>query len=114
MSDFGLIQSCLQRAQWQEAEAACRQMLNVVPTHANAWNLLSVAVRQQGRLTEAEAYARQAHALDPGSAANLVALGNVLFEQERWEDACTAYREALARDPQISIAWCNLGAAHHK
>lgn len=40
--------------------------------------------------------------------------GNVLFRQERWEEAAESYRRELARDPQAAAAMHNLALALHR
>jgi len=55
-------------------------------------------------LDKAERAARRALELDPGSAPARVALGNVLRDRFEWEGAETAYREALAIDPDYPEA----------
>jgi tetratricopeptide (TPR) repeat protein len=55
-------------------------------------------------LDGAERAARRALELDPGSAPARVALGNVLRDRFEWEEAETAYREALAIDPDYPEA----------
>jgi TolB-like protein len=55
-------------------------------------------------LDRAERAARRALELDPGSAPARVALGNVLRDRFEWQEAETAYREALAIDPDYPEA----------
>jgi TolB-like protein len=55
-------------------------------------------------LDKAERAARRALELDPGSAPARVALGTVLRDRFEWEEAETAYREALAIDPDYPEA----------
>src|SRR5438132_1519494 len=62
--------------------------------------------------SEAEAAARQAVAL-ASTSEHWAALGNCLYVQQRWTEACQAYREALARDANDAGTWRNLGAAEH-
>jgi len=61
-----------------------------------------------GRLDEAEALLREAHALQPGQAGISFNLGLLLAEQGKLEDAERMLRAALAADPRMAAAAFNL------
>ena len=71
--------------------------------------MLALALKDQGKLAEAEAAFRQVAAVAPNVAAAHNNLGTVLFAQQKLEEAEASYRRALALQPDMSDALKNLG-----
>jgi predicted TPR repeat methyltransferase len=69
------------------------------------------SLHQAGQLAEAEAGYRAALDSEPGNADVLNMLGNVLADQERWQEAADSYRRAVAIRPDKAAAYYNLGNA---
>jgi len=67
------------------------------------------ATHQAGNVAAAESVYRQILVRHPQNAATMVYLGIALFDQRRFVQSATAYREALAIQPHFPIAWNNLG-----
>ena len=93
-----------------EAIAAYRAGLTIDPNDATARAHLAEVLAGRGRFAEAEAEYRSAIAL--AHHPDLFnSLGIVLAEQGRVDEAVTAFREALARDPGHDDARANLEMA---
>lgn len=73
---------------------------------------LSIKLRKQGSLSEAEAYSRQALKLAPVDAEAHNLLGNTLKAQYRLTEAITYYQQALALQPRYAAAFSNLGLTY--
>lgn len=94
--------------QFDEAEAAYREVLALNPTYQGVWyNLGNNAYRQQA-YEEAVTFYRRAHAQSP-SAMALVSLGWTYVAQDEIERARRAYQDAIARDSTYSLAYARLG-----
>jgi protein O-GlcNAc transferase len=93
-----------------EAEAPVRRALQFYTQDARYWNMLCLSLRAQNKMAEAEVAARNALSLVdlPEYWLNL---GNCLFDQQQWANSIQAYEQTLARNPNDSEAWRNLGAA---
>ena len=88
-----------------------RQALIIKPDSAETHNNLGVVLKEQGRLSEAEASLRQALSLKPGYVEAYCNLGNILREQGRLPEAEACYRQALSLKPDYVEGQNNLGNA---
>lgn len=79
--------------------------------YADAQNLLSAVAQDQGRLTDAEAFARAALLLDPTNPLYLNSLGNTLRRLGRTDDAVDAFESARRLMPDQPDILFNLGNA---
>jgi predicted O-linked N-acetylglucosamine transferase (SPINDLY family) len=94
-----------------EAQAVCRQLLELAPRHFDALCLLAMFEYQARRYHEAEVYLNQAVDVEPRSAKAHLNRGVVLQAQQRFEEAAVGYRRAIALDPGSAVALNNLGNA---
>jgi len=94
-----------------EAETLCREILQAEPDHADAWNLLGLAVFRQGRERAGTAALQRALHLDGGRADIHMNLGNALREAGDAAAAADCLRAALALEPAYAAAHFNLGLA---
>ncbi len=78
--------------------AAARERLTGID-HPEALYVLGVAAQHQGDAGAAEAALRRALALAPGFAQAEEALGRLLIDLARWDDAAALYADVLARSP---------------
>jgi Tfp pilus assembly protein PilF len=83
-----------------EALVALEQALRHDPHGFPIINNVGAVKREQGRLDEAEAAFRQVIALAPSFVFGHYNLGQTLFLQGRFADACLAYEEGASRDAQ--------------
>jgi predicted TPR repeat methyltransferase len=93
-----------------EALAACLQILQREPDHADACHLAGILFFQLGQAESAIDWLRRAIALDPARALFQSNLGNVLRLQGRIEDALAAYRRSVEADPRFAEGHFNLAA----
>jgi tetratricopeptide (TPR) repeat protein len=126
LSNLGV--AALWRGRLDEAEAYFRDALKANPASASARSNLRVvlekkgapssaaaslergnALRDRGRLADAEAAYRQAIALDPRFTLPLNNLGVVLAMQGKNDEAARQFLEALRVDPSDASAHYNLG-----
>lgn len=97
--------------QLAEAESAYRQVLAVLPRHADSLHLLGLVAQQGGRTDAAVALIRQAIAINGKAAPFHCTLGNALLEKKHLDDALACFRKAIRLDPQLVEAQVNLGCA---
>lgn len=102
-----------QQACWTEAIAAYQQVLTLQPDHAAACWSLSNIYAHLDQPTEALQYRQRSLELKSewATAQNYFSLGQVLDQQERWQDATVAYRQAIERSPDFSWSYHHLGVA---
>jgi hypothetical protein len=93
------------------AEAQARTLLVAMPDDVEAWNLLGVVLRSDGRAREALPCYRAALARDPGHAGAWTNLGNAYRDLHHIESALACHRRALAIQPRSSLLHHNLGIA---
>jgi len=72
----------------------------------------AVAAQEAGELTRALSLLAQAVRLDPTTKAAYNSLGNVYYQQRRYQQALTMYHKALAIDPDYAKARNNLGTTY--
>ncbi|HVO47837.1 MAG TPA: putative 2OG-Fe(II) oxygenase [Steroidobacteraceae bacterium] len=85
----------MRRGALREAEAACQQALAASNGRdPQAWITLGMVLRQQGRLSDAESAYRRAIALAPNDVYALHALGALLSQMERAEEALAVLNRA--------------------
>lgn len=90
------------------ADSIYRQIVQVQPDLAQAWDLLGLVARQYGRREEAVRRFRQAIALDPGVIDHLTHLGVGLREAGHPEAAEREYRRALVLREDVPAIHYNL------
>lgn len=97
--------------QLQQAEQIYRQVIEVQPDHAPAYNQLGDVLIDQGKLDAAVACYGRALELKPDFAGAHNNLGNALKQQGKLDEAVACYRRALQLQPVSAVAHNNLGAA---
>jgi tetratricopeptide (TPR) repeat protein len=95
----------------QGARAAYESCLEADPAHVDARINLGRLLHLAGRLREAEHIYRSGDQSEPFLVFNLAVL---LEDLDREPDAITAYREALALDPQFADAHFNLARLYER
>ncbi|MBC8337674.1 MAG: sulfotransferase [Alphaproteobacteria bacterium] len=108
-ANCGAIMNLLGRP--QEAEAACRHVIDMDPSHAEAHNNLAVSLEVQGRMDEAQDAAVRAIELNPSYMEACLNLGNILLRSGEPLTAVDAYRAALTINPEALMARANLAVA---
>ena len=105
-----LARSYYQVGQWQQAEALCRQALQVVPDHVDTLNLLGLVAVSSGQLALARDCFSEMARLQPNLAFAHNNLGGILFQMGDPEGAVAAYKQAVRLQPANPETLCNLGA----
>ncbi len=104
---LGLI--AYRRRDWQTAADRIGEAVQLQPEMAELrWNRAG-ALRQLGRLAEAEAECRKAVALKPDSAEARNNLANTLKDMGRLDESEREFREAVRLRPNYPHGWSNLG-----
>lgn len=92
-----------------QAIISYRQILDFMPSYADANHLLGVALHQSGELEESVSLIKKAIMYVPSRPAFHSNLGNVLKDMKCWEEAIGSFRKALALDPRHVSANINIG-----
>ena len=92
-----------------DVEAACRQIVQVLPDYFEALHLLGVCLIDRGSLDEAVQVLQRAVAASPRSADAHCDLGAALFALQRYDDARVCQEKAIALNPKFPMALTNLG-----
>lgn len=104
----------LEKWNLDKAEGSLRQIIEMEPEHALAWNKLGVVFARRKDLRQAEDCFNQAISLDSQLASPHSNLGNIYAERGWTDRAKTAYERALALDPGNPTATHNLGVLYRK
>ena len=93
------------------AIVALKKVISIKPNYADAYNNISVALKDKGELDEAVEACKKAISLNPNYATAYSNLGNVLVEQYKFEEALEAYNKSISINPNYADAYYNLGNA---
>ncbi len=96
---------------WEQAIAECERAIAMKPDLAAAYTVLGNALKESGKLAEAEKNYSKAIALAPNDATVLANLGNLYAEEQKWQEAIPCYQEAIALKPNFAGAYRNLAKA---
>jgi Flp pilus assembly protein TadD len=106
----GLVRTLSEAGQHAAAEAECRTLLGQ-QADAKTWTTLAMILRDQNRLSEAEAAYRQAVGTDPNYAIAHHNLGSLFVAMERAEEALAAFERARSLGAQGFELMSNMGRA---
>jgi predicted O-linked N-acetylglucosamine transferase (SPINDLY family) len=104
---FARAQALHQHGRLADTQALCREILQMVPRHFHALQLLGVTEYQNGRHQEADRLLRLALSIEPRSVAALSNRGVVLHELKRFAEALACYDKAVAVQPDCAEALSN-------
>lgn len=110
MSVNSLIHSAIQHFQsgdLQAAEGLCRRLLKKQPKDADAWHILGLIARDQGKNDLALNLVGKAIALNPGAAIFRLNYGVVLQRMDRVAEAAQCYRAAISLKKDYALAYHN-------
>jgi tetratricopeptide (TPR) repeat protein len=93
------------------AERLYKQVLGVLPDHAEALNLLGLTLQDRGRSEEAHALISRAIEIDPEFPEAHANLARGLSFLGKAEPAAKAARRATELDPELGEGWLQLGRA---
>jgi tetratricopeptide (TPR) repeat protein len=96
---------------WEEALAACHEIIASRPAEAGAHEKLGVALMQLERWDEALVVCRRAAECCPDHAGLHLRLGILLCRREDWAEAAEACRQAVALEPGMVDAQRHLAQA---
>ncbi|MGH7569108.1 MAG: tetratricopeptide repeat protein [Gemmatimonadales bacterium] len=109
------------RARWlaregrvADAEAAYRDVLHAHPEFKPCWAEYFELLRRHGRPEEALRLADGARGQFGETAFPYTLRGAALIELDRFRDALQALEQALERDPDLALAWHELGYAAYR
>jgi len=90
------------------ARSRFEDVVSINPKSSLAYAQIAAMQFDEGRHHDCIVNYERAIACDP-QAQFFNNLGSALIERSRWEDAEASYREAIARDPRMAMAYNNLG-----
>ena len=100
-----------QAGQLPQAEALCRQILQLSPGHSVALYLLGVIASQKGQYANALELIDRAIQVNPDYAEACYSRGNVLFALQQYQAALESYDRAILLRPDHAEAHHNRGSA---
>ena len=103
----------VETGQFQKAEAEFKQVLQMDPNNATAWNNLGNAQRALNQLEEAKKSYARAIDLSPHYAYPHNGIATVLVNQNRARDAIPYFEKAMKLDPKFFEVYLNLAIAFH-
>jgi arylsulfatase A-like enzyme/Flp pilus assembly protein TadD len=98
-----------QERKWREAEAVARGILETLPAHVAARNVLGLALVRQGRFDEARGAYRQSLDAEPDQFRVHGMLGSLAMLARDLDAADAAYARALEMNPRFIEAMLNRG-----
>ncbi|MDP2124221.1 MAG: tetratricopeptide repeat protein [Parvibaculum sp.] len=102
-----------QMRRWGDALDHYERAAALFPANARVSATLGQLYQRANRFADAETQYRRTLESDPRPV-HLVSLGMVLLRQERVEEAVETFQTAIARNPNLSSAYGNLGNAEQK
>ena len=100
-----------QAGQLPQAEALCRQILQLSPGHSRALYLLGDIASQKGQYANALELIDRAIQVNPDFAEAYYSRGNVLFALQQYQAALESYDKAILLQPDHAEAHHNRGSA---
>jgi tetratricopeptide (TPR) repeat protein len=108
------VAAAVQAGDLVRAKALACQVLAQGIEHPALLNLRALRAEEEGRLQDALADLRRAHALAPRDFSVLNALGLCLARLDRYRESIEAYEQGLAIEPRFAPLWFNRGAAFER
>jgi predicted TPR repeat methyltransferase len=97
-----------------QATAIYQQILSKSPHHPDVLHYMGMAAHEIGEDSVAVDLIRRALRVAPGYAEAHNNLGNILFGQDKFDEAAASYRSAIAVEPDYADAHCNLGGVFYR
>lgn len=94
---------------WDVTESVCRKLLERIPGHASALNLLANSLMRSGRYAEAEAVCLKSVETEPRQHRVLLLLANIAIKQSDLQKAESLLKKSLELAPKFSEAMVRLG-----
>lgn len=101
-------------ARYAEAEKLYKQVIQMDPKYAGAYQNLGVLAFQVGRNDAAIPLLKQAIGLAPTNAAMYCNLGDAYTAMRQGDDALSCYRKAVELDPNMATTHNNLGIVYSR
>lgn len=100
-----------QKGNLEQAELACKDILQLQPDNSDVLHLLGVISYQQGKHDLAVQYINKSIEADPCNASAYYNLGTVFRENAQLDEAVDSYKKAINIDPANAASYNNLGIA---
>ena len=101
-----------EEGEYEGAEAAYRQAVELDKNHVEAWVGLGSVYWKMKAYEQAEEACQRAIAIDAGHAFAWYRLGTVYDDLKQYGRAIEAYQQAIQLDPQFAYPWYGLGIIH--
>ena len=106
--------ACLEKRDFQNAEAAFLETLKLAPRSVPTLNNLAIAQYEQGRVADAATTAARVFEIDQRNIDAYLMLSSCQKDQKRYDDVLESCQTIIAIDPTIAEAHCNVGYALNK
>ncbi|MGB8325767.1 MAG: tetratricopeptide repeat protein, partial [Candidatus Acidiferrum sp.] len=101
-----------QRAQYQQSAEMFEQVVALAPDNVRGLYNLATAYVAEGRYNDAITVLDRSIAIRPEATA-FTDLGNAYFYLRRFDEATSAYEQAVKLDPEDMLLWWNLGDGYY-
>ncbi|NJM60389.1 MAG: tetratricopeptide repeat protein [Oscillatoriales cyanobacterium RU_3_3] len=102
---------CAQQQKWQEAIAFYQKAIAIKPDFAGVYRNLAKVFGQIHKPAEAQECWYRAFSLEPEkvNAGEHLKMGEAFFRQEKFPEAISCFQRAVKLDPNLAVAYQNLG-----
>ena len=98
----------LKEDNWHKAIIACKNALEVIPDHADAYKVLGDILYRQGKQADALGIYAKALVIKPDYATVYANVGTLYADREQWHQALDYYQQAVILDPNLAGTHRNL------
>src|SRR5215471_8231641 len=98
------ITTLISQEQWAQAEASLKRALGSDRLNPDLNSAMVLVLQRQGRMAQAEFYAKQTLAALPDNAHALYNVGNILVNSGKYGEGIEFLERAVARAPDLAMA----------
>ena len=108
-AQFQMAVSFHSQGRWQDAEVLYDSIITAQPGHADVWHMRGMLHAQAGEHAQAVKLISQAILLDSTKSSYFNNRGLALLTQQNFAEALSDFQQAIALEPGLAQAHCNMG-----